>query len=1408
MASLLNIILQVVLLLWKHKGKTTFAAVLAAATGGGTYAWLESQRPEPEVQAFHGGAGVPSNPPGVVPNDAPADGEFLKWVDPTGAEWAAGGAGASSLPDLSDVAGTLTGDNGDILAFDGTDWDDLTLEEVFTAGIGNGTDNYVLTTDGAGVIAWEAASGGSGITYDGTVTDGQIPVYDDTANEYIPTYPGGPVFSVRNPISFDPAGAPTARMVRASGSMKGTTGTIDVGADANSMTVAASWDGARGHGVVISGAGAAHGISAPSAPFVMPMTADLASESAGASDTAMSFTSSTITGRFTPSEQLVFTDGVGIRFSNQAGDLPTVGGTPLTQTSTLYYARNFVEVQTIVVAGTPTGGTYRICNPVTRETVSVAYNASSATVQTALRTLTGFGSVTVAESGSTPNFTHTITFTGVATDTPQLTSDWSTLTGGTPSVTHATSTSGGFKVYPTSADAIADTNVLVIDGNGSGTHYCWIEGSTTREYDASVLSGNGGWTDDGSDAQTTTSNDTLNVYTRNRVFIPAVTDAEGYVFFGDSTTDGDRYIFSRINKTPTCLAIVADAAGFTALEYGDLGKTFVQGSHDGRIVGWDAATRTIYVDPTVWGTDTFPGGAAVAWTITSGTGSGTQTSAATSAVYWDDCGATATNTAYPRTTRRSDSTYHVGEYMTYPASSSAVWYVCYSTESSYRQTEGAAETASAAPSFNTGLGQFTADGNVTWMRVNVPCPTTLPSADVPDALFTHVTDVSGTTVTLADDATTSVTSQLVMHDDTDAFQAWHTQMRALATPVSTLHVAKGDYQLILGKFSGTGADARLVNPSGTLKTVFYFAPTSGQSRMTATWNLDNANVWFCPLSSSSEMSDSPDNYQFLSHAYSKFKAEGGGIICAPLGEPTAEHSDIWSGVIFSSENTNANVRMGQLVLRDIDILGFPSVIFQSGEQAFEQSLVLSNVNMDYGGPTHAFGLYVPSGWIWGGSLIGRGAYRSTGIYQDFNSNDVPFKITGFYGEGWRNDGFRVRQSDVTLRDCHLVDCKKVYATETIDNFEIAGGRYDRTSIIITATTDAEIHHAKITDSVVSTDSLSSRVKIHHNEILAGPLFPAALYSTSMNQVSLDGQDVQLDHNTIECYLAANPWTADLRGINLSGTGVFSIDHNTVKGASATRLISASATGFISLDHNYFRTMLGSVAPTAFSGGAQMKWTKNIWEASNTACTITVANVLRFDIDGDTFNTAFSLTSAATGPVYIRNAMMQSSTATSIAEPNTILDGNNFAVAPTLTGTTLATSNNRVADAKVLSPSALGTTSNDLALGVTDTHRLDPNAANTVLSSIVARAGGTTITIICVDAGAATLTLLDDDGATGTAANRIVTPDGADIVLSNNETVVLQYDATAQRWKVIGGGYSAIFNRDAQRAFDGSLALAA
>ncbi len=121
------------------------------------------------------------------------------------------------------------------------------------------------------------------------------------------------------------------------------------------------------------------------------------------------------------------------------------------------------EVQTVVIAVSPTGGSYLLyytnTASIVRATVPIAWNAGGSAVQSALRDLPGLESVTVATAGTSPNFTHTITFTGVAGNATELTSKNSLEGGLGATITHATTVVGNAGSYKGRA--------LQLNGTGS-----------------------------------------------------------------------------------------------------------------------------------------------------------------------------------------------------------------------------------------------------------------------------------------------------------------------------------------------------------------------------------------------------------------------------------------------------------------------------------------------------------------------------------------------------------------------------------------------------------------------------------------------------------------------------------------------------------------------------------------------------------------------------------------------------------------------------------------------------------------------------------------------------------------------------------------------------------------------------
>lgn len=119
-----------------------------------------------------------------------------------------------------------------------------------------------------------------------------------------------------------------------------------------------------------------------------------------------------------------------------------------------------IEVQTVTISGSPTEGFYRLRfedrNSKTHETSPIAWDGDQSAVEAALQALPGLGAVAVETTGTSPNFTHTITFNGVP-DPNQLTSVNDLDTG---SIGHATTTAG-------SANVIRGARAVEFDADGA-----------------------------------------------------------------------------------------------------------------------------------------------------------------------------------------------------------------------------------------------------------------------------------------------------------------------------------------------------------------------------------------------------------------------------------------------------------------------------------------------------------------------------------------------------------------------------------------------------------------------------------------------------------------------------------------------------------------------------------------------------------------------------------------------------------------------------------------------------------------------------------------------------------------------------------------------------------------------------
>lgn len=124
---------------------------------------------------------------------------------------------------------------------------------------------------------------------------------------------------------------------------------------------------------------------------------------------------------------------------------------PVVATPGTTILQTVLEVQQIVVAGTPTGGGYILgwtnAAGKTQYTALIAFNATASAVQSALRALTGLGSVNVVNTaGAPPNQTLKITFAGAGGSQNMLTAI-NSMTGGAPTITISRLTPGTPQVF-------------------------------------------------------------------------------------------------------------------------------------------------------------------------------------------------------------------------------------------------------------------------------------------------------------------------------------------------------------------------------------------------------------------------------------------------------------------------------------------------------------------------------------------------------------------------------------------------------------------------------------------------------------------------------------------------------------------------------------------------------------------------------------------------------------------------------------------------------------------------------------------------------------------------------------------------------------------------------------------------
>jgi hypothetical protein len=259
---------------------------------------------------------------------------------------------------------------------------------------------------------------------------------------------------------------------------------------------------------------------------------------------------------------------------------------------------------------------------------ATASGGTASSFQTYVRSLPGCSQIIVDQAGTSPNFTHTITWIGKPGRT-SLAYNLAELTGGTPTCTITSTRSGGYYLHDTEAHAIAGTDIYDLNNDASGTNNVEVYGSTTYSFRVAGQSGDGGVTEQSSVATTTVGPDKVDEFQRIAVCWDKDASCEGYVVYGDSASDYKPQ--ASLNQLSIYHRVTLDAGGFTAFEHGDIGRTLSDGTNSGTIACFDNASRNVWIARA--NTAGFPTNGATI-TTTSGTGGGTQVGASVRACIW------------------------------------------------------------------------------------------------------------------------------------------------------------------------------------------------------------------------------------------------------------------------------------------------------------------------------------------------------------------------------------------------------------------------------------------------------------------------------------------------------------------------------------------------------------------------------------------------------------------------------------------------------------------------------------------------------------------------------------------------------------------------------------------------------
>ena len=943
-----------------------------------------------------------------------------------------------------------------------------------------------------------------------------------------------------------------------------------------------------------------------------------------------------------------------------------------------------------------------------------------------------------------------------------------------------------------SASTFAKGNYIAIVGAGA-THGIaapstpvinvgGTSGATTYEWGVGSFSGDGGWSAVSTTAQTTAGNATLSATNYATINWRAVANSDGYYITGRSSTQANRSVVARVNGAPNAKMVTFQASGYTNAVQSDIGKTVTRGGSTGILAGYDNTNRFWWIIPTVFGTDTFASFGSA--TIGSGTGAGTST-AVEDAYSWKDTGdasviattaAGVAGTTQPSLARRASTVYYPGEIIVHPIGPTGQAFICTRVEPQLGNYPTSSSTATGSLTLGSTIGTEYQDGDIFWMAVNLAMPVDEPTAAVPDLLRTQISAISGTSVTLANAAGNSVTSQTVLHDEYAAINAARTAAIASNAASTTIYFDPGLYFCILGE-----PDANTWSQWTATNGPFVWSMSANAHRW---YGPDGAKLVFLPTSHRSNTVDSGSvDYVFRTNSGNDF-AYSIDTIFAPTCEPKLIQQDGWNRTFFYGDySTGAAQRVSRTLVENCDIYGFGRIWSSAISTGYGHGSTVQNCRMSWGGAGHDPLLYGSFNRILNNTFYGHETFGSDVLYTDDESTDTINDLLVFSGNKIfksRVNGLRLRVSKNIVTNNHWLD-------------------------------------TKTSSDIILCDSLSSGV-LANNTATNGGLFRmtgvnwsianntlrnSQMYVVGGTSMAVTGGSIYFDTNASDYFQGGDACLAVTGGTDVTVTGM-SVNNAETSGPAAGVIVSSTGRTTLNGLHVYASSDLGINVTSAMSGRVLINGgyyrsgsgPHGHYLTQNASGTV-VAQGATFD-SSSASNTIYStagglrlhdctlLCALEIGPhvCELVDNTVSGGTASIISCFTSLkADGNEWATSPTdnTPSKTFATKN-RIAASMTSSPSALASGStNDYALSIADNQRLDPNASNSTLTGIVACADGTEKTITNVDAGAATVIL--DEGATASTDANEFTFVGGDLTIPAGQSATIKYDGTSAKWRL-------------------------